>query len=354
MALSADGSRIAWITTDVATHTSVHIATVGDTKSEKSFSYNSLTPERIEFLDADRVLVVERNPQTKVASAEVFGPSGSQGKFGPATEVGLGNAAGVPALITWFKVGAAGKPITHTLAAWRRDNLKPIARKVLVENSEGRVPFAGTLYKPLYFIDGLATMVGQKEGAYDKAHDIRKPDVEARADVFSSKLIAEKEIPDVKAFAQFTLLRAKHVNESNFVRFTDDRTQLQLIDAADTTTTLSVPNPLKKYDPETLTYRPTSDGNLTVSMTVDPVNAEAVNEKRTDKDWLDIYHLDVKSRALTLLVRVDAARRATAWAQGGNRVVVLHKHKGFGRGGESADILDIGPEAKSAPSAAAK
>src|SRR5207245_1504044 len=95
------------------------------------------------------------------------------------------------------------------------------------------VAFAGSLYKPLYFLDGFATLVGQKEGAYDKAHDIRKPDVAARADLFAGKLLAEKEIKDVVAYARFTDLRKKYMNEASFVTFSEDRSQLELVDADD-------------------------------------------------------------------------------------------------------------------------
>lgn len=343
-ALSPDGAHLAWITTDGATRSQLHVATVGDRKGEKTFAYGSITPERVEFLDAERVLVVERDPESRVARAEVFGPKGSLGKFGPASEVGLGTVGGVPALITWLR-GTTAKVTTHTFSAFRRDTLKPLARKVLNENGEGRVAFAGSLYKPLYFLDGYATLVGQKEGAYDKAHDIRKPEVAARADIFSAKLIAEKEIKDLVEFAKFTGARARHNNESVFVRFSDERDQLELFDAGDAVSPLKLPRPLGKYDPETLLYRPAAGGNLIVSLTVDPVNAEAVKAQKTDKDWLDVYHLDVASRALKPLARIDSEKRPTTWAVGGTRFALLRKHKTMGRGGADLDIFDLGEAA---------
>src|SRR5215467_12216953 len=80
-ALSDDGRQLAWITTDGATRAQLHIGPVGDEKSAKSFAYSSITPERVQFLDAERVLVIDRNPTTKYARAEVFGPKGSLAKF---------------------------------------------------------------------------------------------------------------------------------------------------------------------------------------------------------------------------------------------------------------------------------
>src|SRR5262249_26255191 len=152
-----------WITTDGATRSELHIATVGDEKSAKAFPYGSITPERIEFIDADRVLVVDRNPTTSFARAEVFGLKGSLGKFGPANDIGVGKIGGVRALGTWRRTPSP-KGATQTFNAWRRDTLKPSPKKIVfAENADGRVPSAGSLYKPLYYLDGFATLVGQKE-----------------------------------------------------------------------------------------------------------------------------------------------------------------------------------------------
>ena len=344
-AVSADGSRLAWITTDGATKAQLHLGSVGNRRGDKTFNYGSITPERLEFLDADRVIVVERNPETRVVHAEVFGPTGGHGKFGPVSDIGLGTVGGVPAIVTWLKATTPNRGTTHTFSAYRRDNLKPLAKRVLSENPDGHIPFAGSLYKPLYFLNGFATLVGQKEGGYDKAHDIRRPDVAARTDLFAGKLLQEKEIKDVVSFAEFTNVRKKHINETNFVRFSDDRSALELIDDSDTVTPLSLPRPLGKYDPETLAYRPDADGNLTISLTVDPVNAEAVKAQKADKDWLDIYHVDVKSKAVTGVARIDGEKRPTGWYLAGARLALLRKHKGFGRGGPDLFLYEL-PVAK--------
>ena len=355
MALSEDGNQISWITTDGATHAQIHIGPVGDEKAAHAFPYGSITPERVQFLDAQRVLVVERNPTTKLARAEVFGPKGSLGKYGPVTDVGVARIGDVPMLVTWLKATTPNKGTTHTFNAWRLDTLRPHTKKVvLVENAEGRVAFAASLYKPLYFLDGFATLVGQKEGIYDKKKDIRRPEGAARADLFAGKLLGEKEIKDVVAHAEFTSMRKSHTNETNFVRFSEDRSQLVLVTAelmaSDAVHVLTVPRPLRKYEPDTLLYRPTPDGNLTVSLTVDPVNAEAVKAQKADKDWLDIYHLDVKSHGLSQLVRIDGEKRPSTWVLSGNRLALLRKHKGFGRGGADLEVLEFGPERpKSAP-----
>src|SRR5579883_646394 len=68
-ALSADGRRIAWLTTDGATHTEVHLATIGDKGEAPAFPFDGITPERVEFLDGERVLVVDRSADSGFARA---------------------------------------------------------------------------------------------------------------------------------------------------------------------------------------------------------------------------------------------------------------------------------------------
>lgn len=355
IALSEDGTRMAWITTDGATRAVLHVGAVGDDKNAKTFPYGSITAERVVFLDNDRVLVSDRDPSTRLAKGEVFGPKGSMIKIPAATDIAVGVAAGVPAITSWLKTDSP-EGAKHTFNAWRRDNLKPIGKKVLVENREGRVAFAGSLYKPLYFLDGFGTLVGQKEGAYDKKKDIRRPELAAKADLFAGKLLEEKEIKDVVAFADFTgNLRKSHNNETHFAAFWPDRQVFSHVNAelfpTEAVAPITLPRPLGKYDPATLLYRPNPDGNLTVSLTIDPVNPEAVRAQKADKDWIDFYVLDTKARSVTPLLRVEGLGRPSTWWRAGNRVALLRKHKGFGRGGSDLDVLEFG-EAKPAPAVA--
>jgi hypothetical protein len=347
-ALSADGARLAWITTDGATHADVHLASPGR-KGELSFPSGGINPERVVFLDAERVLVVDRNPETGFARGEVFGPTGrDKVRLGPVGGIALATVQGTAAIVTYTRANAAKGSVRHDFVAVRRDTLKPLARKTLVE-SGGRIALDGGQYKPLFFEDGYAVLVAQKEGSYDKAHDIRKPDLEARLDVFAGTLVGEREIKDLVAWTQLIKAREKHTNEARFVRFSEDLHRLELVDG-DHVAELETPRPLGKYDPLTLAWQPLADG-LALSLTIDPVNPEAVRAQKADKDWLDVYRLDVKTKALTGIVRLDGEKRPTAWHLAGGRLAVLRKHKGFGRGGADLDVFEFAPpaEKKAAP-----
>ena len=353
-AIAADGSRIAWITTDGATHAAVHLGQIGkigagaDHKSASAFPYGSITPERVEFLDGARVLVVDRNPQTGFARGEVFGPAGAaREKFGPATDIALGTVSGTPAIVVYLRTGGSGaKGAAHTLTAFRRDTLKPLGKKVFVEGADGRVALPGGPGKPLFFEHGYTILVAQKEGAFDK---------EARLDVWSGKIVLEREVKDPVALVQLSLMRKKHQGEAAFVRFSDDLRRLELVDDSDAIGELTPPRPLGKYDPQTLAWQvdPADRGALDLSLTIDPVNPEAVKAQKADKDWLDVYHLDVKTKALVEIARVDGEKRPTAWRFAAGRLGVLRKHKGFGRGGADLEIFEVGEEKKAPPPPAA-
>ena len=213
---------------------------------------------------------------------------------------------------------------------------------MLAEGADGRVtlPGGGT-GKPMFFEDGYSVLVSLKEGRFDKAADIRRPGLEARIDLFGGKVLSERDIEDVVAFAELALVRKKYQGVRDFVRFDEELKHFQLVDANDVITELDTPRPLAKYDAQTLAFQVAGPGALYVSLTVDPVNPEAVKAKKADTDYLDVYHLDVKERKLTEVTRIDGQKRPTAWRLAAGRLGVLRKHKGFGRGGEDLEIFRI-------------
>lgn len=357
IALTADGKAVAYILTDGATFAELRIAGVGGKEAPATMPYPSITPERMDFLDGERLLVVERNPETRLARAQVFTRKGpAKDKLGPADDIVLATVAGTPAIVTYVR-SVKGKAVTHTLTAYKRADLKQVSRRVLAEGADGRVTVAGVPMKLLFFEENYTQMIGQKEGVYDAKHDIRKPDLEATVDVFAGKLTGEREIKDLVKFAELAKLRANHQNESDFLQFSDDLKQLLLVDRDDATNAVTTPRPQGKYDPQTLRYQPTGERELVFSLTVDPVNPEAVAAKKADKDWIDLYRLDTKTRALTDLGRIDGNKRPSKWRLSGARIAVIRGHKGFGRGGAEMDLFDVvalpqpKPEPKTEPKA---
>lgn len=341
IAFSPDGKKLAFIVTDGATHSVLRIVNPGETGPGTTLTYSSITPERIDFLDSDRLLMVERNPETHLARAQLFTTRGpARERLGPADDIVLSNIAGVPAVITYLR-SPKGHGFVHTLVAYRRDTLKLFARRVLEEGENGRIAVAGAAVKPQVFLRGYAELVGQREGTYDAAHDVRKPDRATRIDVFASKQLEEQEIGDLIDWAKRMQVRRKHINESDFVRVPEDLRELQLFDSKDAVHTIALPRPFKKYEPGTLVYQGIDDKQLVFSLTIDPVNAEAVAAQKADRDWVDLYRIDLASHVLTELARLDGEKRPSSWRLSGQRLGLLRKHKGFGRGGPTLDVYDL-------------
>ncbi len=350
-ALSDDGKLLAWVSTDGATGSQLHVVAPGGPDPEATCKVPTISAERIDFLDGGRLLLVERSPETHLVRAQVFTTKcvGKE-KLGPASEIALGKVGDVPAIVSWLR-SPKGNVFTHSLTAVRRDDLRPLAKKVLAEDADGRVTVAGKRMKPLFWLAGFTELVAQKEGDFDPKHDIRKPDAAAHVDPFGGKVLQEREIGDVIAWTTLSNLRKKHQNESDFVQFSEDLKRFELVDRDDQTADLKTPRPLRKYDPTTLASQPLGDGVLAVSLTIDPVNPDAVAAKKADQDWLELFRLEAKERKLVELARIDGKKRPSGWRLGGTRIAVLRKHKSMGRGGSELEVLDLSPAPPPKPAA---
>ena len=107
-------------------------------------------------------------------------------------------------------------------------------------------------------------------------------------------------------FTQVALLRRDPPNQPVIVHFSDDRKKLMLLDGIDDGE-VKLPRELWKYDVGVARSRSSlDDKRVAVSLTIDPVNPDAVARKKADVDDIDLYEVD----------RADARRDAAATAAG--------------------------------------
>jgi hypothetical protein len=268
--------------------------------------------------------------------AQVFTASGAERiKLGPFSQLALATLEGKPIIVTAIEDGAE-----HLLIAYRRDTLKPLTRRSLREDGEGQLAHPRGPFKPLWWSNGLTQLTALKVGEYDKVHDIRRPDRLTRLDVFSGKLLDEHEITDVLGFARVAAARKKAPNQSVLIHFSDDHRKLLLVDEL-TEQTLALPRELGKYDPTTLAWQTLDDRRVAASLTVDPVNPDAVQRHKADPDEFDLYEIDRQSHAVALKLRLPAEGRRISWQIGSARVALLRKSKGFGRGGVVLEVYAL-------------
>jgi hypothetical protein len=109
-----------------------------------------------------------------------------------------------------------------------------------------------------------------------------------------------------------------------------------------------LPRELWKYDPATLEWQTLDDKSAAVSLTIDPVNPDAVSRKKADIDEIDLYEIDRQTYAIRSLLRIPGEGRRSSWQLAGNRALLLRKGKGFDRGGVTLELFDTTDAARAA------
>ena len=194
--------------------------------------------------------------------------------------------------------------------------------------------------KPLWWAEGYTVLAALRAGEFDKARDMRRPDRYTRLDALGGKVLLESEVKDVLAFTQVSLLRRDLPNQPVIVHFSDDRKRLLLLDGIDEGD-VKLPRELWKYDVGSLQEQTLDDKRVMVSLTIDPVNPDAVAKKKAAPDDIELYEVDRASRAATLRLTLPGQGRPSSWRVAGNRLLLLRKDKGFDRGGIALELYDL-------------
>ena len=342
-ALRDDGKAIAYITTDGATAATLHLTDVG--------AKDVLVPGAptdaiaVAWLSPSRVLVVRGRDGNSTAQAFTATGADKAKPIGPFDRFAFANVDGKRALVTYTRSEKHG--VEHALAAYAVDTLKPLKKRTWREDSEGEIKQGASALKPLWWADGFTVLAALRAGEFDKARDMRRPDRYTRMDVFSGKVLAETEVPDVLVFSQVSLARRDLPNQPVVARFSDDHKKLMMIDGVSEHEVV-LPRELWKYDPATLAWQALDEKRAALSLTIDPVNPDAVGRKKADVDDIDLYEVDRQSHAVRPLLRLAGEGRRSSWQLAGNRLLLLRKGKGFDRGGVALELFDLADDTRAA------
>jgi hypothetical protein len=107
-----------------------------------------------------------------------------------------------------------------------------------------------------------------------------------------------------------------------------------------------LPRDIWKYDPNTLQWQTIDGKRVAMSLTVDPVNPDAVNRKKADIDEIDLIEVDRQSHAIRPLLRLNGEGRRSTWKIAADRLLLLRKGKGFDRGGVALEVYDLSTDAR--------
>lgn len=335
VALRDDGKAIAFIVTDGATSATLHLATIGG--DEIKIANAPVDALGIEWLSPTRVLVI--TGKDGVSTAQAYTAAGPEKlRLGPFGRFALATVDGKRAFVTYTRSEKRG--VDHTIVAYALDTLKPIKRRSWHEDAEGQIKQGTGSVKPLWWADGFTVLAALRAGEFDKARDMRRPDRYVRIDSFSGKLVGESEVQDVLAFTRISLLRRDAPNQPVLVHYSDDRRQLLLVDGI-AEHELSLQRNLSMYDFASLAWQTLDASEAALSLTVDPVNPEAVARKKADADELELYVVDRSTHATRRVLMLPGEGRRSAWSIVGKRMALLRKSKGFDRGGVSLEIFDL-------------
>ncbi|MDB4969138.1 MAG: hypothetical protein JWN44_4827 [Myxococcales bacterium] len=338
MALREDGNAVAFITTDGATTATLHLADIVGSEAKVPGAPPDATA--LHWLSPGRVLVVRGGEGG--STAQLFTASGAdKAKLGPFGQLTLANVDGKRAIVTYTRSDKHG--VEHTVVAYSPETLKPLKRRSWREDSEGQIKQGVTVLKPLWWAGGYTVLAALRAGEFDKARDMRRPDRYARLDSFSGKLLDENEVKDILAFTQVGLLRRDAPNQPVIAHYSDDHRRLLFTDGIDQYD-VKMPRDIWKYDPNSLQWQTLDDKRAAVSLTVDPVNPDAVNRKKAEADEIDLVEVDRQGHAVRPLLRLAGEGRRATWKIAGNRLLLLRKGKGFDRGGVALEVYDLSSE----------
>ncbi|MBI4510346.1 MAG: hypothetical protein HY698_11985 [Deltaproteobacteria bacterium] len=346
-ALDQSGARLALVRTDGSSVTEIEVvdlANGGATTSRVNLAPLTHAVGKVDFvLGGSKLLVTTRRPDEEGAkiSALLVGMDGKLLRtMGPAHDVLYTQIAGKDAVALYDKRPGPKGGTVHEISYFRLEDGKRIGKKqVLSANAEGRV--ARLDMKVLYFKDAYSKLVGRKRGGYDKSKDRQMSDREAVVDLVSGAVAEATPPGDLIAYMKLVKLRQEHPLRNDFVVVTEDQRGLELISSGDERKLLGLAEPFDRYDAKSLVQEASGDGRIFFSLTVDPVNADAVSRKKADPELIDLHALDLASGTVQRLARLPKLGRSFAWHVRGRYWAVLRKHKGFDRGGADLEIYEV-------------
>jgi hypothetical protein len=190
-----------------------------------------------------------------------------------------------------------------------------------------------------HWSDGMTRAYGIKAGAWDRKEDQRSPDTEAMYDLVTGK-IETKKITDLYDQRRRFQTLADANAQLDFVRMAWDNSGLQVWKAGKPRA-VTFDEPLTNYDPKSLQATVTADGNAWIVLKIDPVNPAAVERKKADPEYLDVFHVGADGKAVRksrVLAKGIRHRFGVVAGKTNERFWLLERNNGFDRGGRSLTV----------------
>lgn len=339
--VATDQERIAYVVTETGAKSELHVYSYA-LKAEQVIDISAITlrPSAI-TLAGQRALVVGITEDGSNTAAMIELTDKGKGKppgtvvykLGPATHITAITREGKPRIaIHKATPNATGTRHEVELVAIETGRRLQKGRPLELDaaNKQGKLELTVN-----HWSDGMTRAYGIKAGAWDRKEDQRSPDTEASYDLVTGKLESKK-ITDLYDQRRRFQALADAGNQLDFVRMAWDNSGLQLWRAG-APKPIAFDEPLTNYDPKSVQAVVTADGAW-VAMKVDPVNPAAVERKKADPEYLDVFRVasDGKApRKVRVLAKGIRHRFGVVADKAGDKFWLLERNAGMDRGGRS-------------------
>jgi hypothetical protein len=339
------GGRLLYVVADagyLAELRVIDLSQGGAQLAKVDISKLTTTPIAVHFV-SEGFFVVSRPSRQDKATAAVIDASGKVlRKFGPADDIVLTSRDGSP-VVALYTVSQTkkGKPMfQHQVELVSLEGKKKWGKpRVLLADDKGHIPKLD--FRINHWVEGYTRLVGIKGGAWDAKEDQRSPDHEAWYDVFTGVFSKRIDITDVLEHTQLMNTLAAHPNEAQFLSVGPKLTSLDFV-TSQGRQPVELAQPFRHYDPSSLQYQPTQDGLFFFTLTIDPVNADAVARKKADPEYLDLYEYRVGEKKATRRARILlTSKRRVSWRATGEFWVLVPRLVGFDRGGKEMQVYTL-------------
>ncbi len=355
ISFDAAGGRLLYVNADAAELCELVVWDLAG-KSEvmridlKPFTTSPLAVQDV--LDGEHFLVVAKGAAEGTVAAAVLDQKGAvTRKFGPATDILRIQYEGEDALSVYQREEIApknpkkktdGPVVRHTVDVFALRTGKRLGKRAIITTDPAG--YSQKLdFKINHWLLGYSRAIGIKGGEYDKKEDQRSPSVEAWYDVPRATFARKVPIADVVEHTKRLQVLAQHPNESTFVSIAPDLSGLILYTDGAGPTAIELAEPFRHYLHTSFLPQVGQPGQpLFFTLEIDPVHPDAVERKRAEEKWLDLYMLTPGTKRAERVARLplDDDQPGYRWRARSGRWVLVPRHVGFERGGASLLIYE--------------
>jgi hypothetical protein len=341
-AIGGDDQRLAYVVSDAAAKCELHVARLDGSTPEVVVDLSPVTTHPIALqLRGDRAFVIgldeNGNQLGALVSLIALGkkPAGTVTyKLGPATQVTALQVDGGAWRVAVYRATKGAIGTRHQVELDDIETGKRVTSGNALE-LDGQQTDKALDFHVNSWAAGMTRAIGIKGGEWDKKENQRSPDTEATYDLISNRFLERKPIGDLfEQRKRYGVLAAR--NELDFVRMSWDNTDVELWHGGKPSA-VTLDQALAQYEPRSLQGVVLADGTAWLALAVDPVNPAAVEHKKADPAYFDVFRVDHDGKA-TRRARVLVTGSGFRFGALRDRFWLLERSPSSERGGKSLAV----------------